>query len=86
MAKAPEKKATKKKTFKKKEKKIVSTGLVHVQASFNNTIVSITDQKGQVFGIARVSRIQERNSVCRAAGILDGRQQGQGIRAAVGGS
>ena len=48
MAKAPEKKATKKKTFKKKEKKIVSSGLVHVQASFNNTIVTFTDLVGNV--------------------------------------
>src|SRR5579864_9279293 len=39
MAKAPAK-AGKKKTFKKKEKKVVSNGVVHVQASFNNTIVT----------------------------------------------
>ena len=47
MAKAPAK-TTKKKTFKKKEKKIVSNGLVHVQASFNNTIVTFTDLVGNV--------------------------------------
>src|ERR1700682_6785698 len=47
MAKAPAK-TTKKKTFKKKEKKIVSTGLVHIQASFNNTIVTFTDLVGNV--------------------------------------
>src|SRR5215475_6256882 len=47
MAKAPAKTA-KKKTFKKKEKRNVPTGLVHVQASFNNTIVSITDPIGNV--------------------------------------
>ena len=47
MAKAPAKN-TKKKTFKKKEKKNVSTGIVHVQASFNNTIVTFTDQTGNV--------------------------------------
>src|SRR6202161_2041093 len=45
MAKAPAK-TTKKKTFKKKEKKVVPTGLVHVQASFNNTIVTFTDPLG----------------------------------------
>ncbi len=39
-------KATKKKTFKKREKKSVPTGLVSIQASFNNTIVTITDQVG----------------------------------------
>ena len=47
MAKAPVK-STKKKTFKKKEKKVVSNGLVHVQASFNNTIVTFTDLVGNV--------------------------------------
>ncbi|HTK94916.1 MAG TPA: 30S ribosomal protein S11 [Terriglobales bacterium] len=43
---APEKKG-KKKAFKKREKKHVPHGLVHIQASFNNTIVTITDQSGQ---------------------------------------
>lgn len=47
MAKAPAK-TTKKKTFKKKEKKIVPTGIVHVQASFNNTIITFTDLAGNV--------------------------------------
>ena len=42
---APEKKG-KKKTFKKKERKHVSHGIAHIQASFNNTIVTITDQQG----------------------------------------
>jgi small subunit ribosomal protein S11 len=41
-------KAGKKKTFKKKEKKSIPTGLVHVQASFNNTIVTFTDPIGNV--------------------------------------
>jgi small subunit ribosomal protein S11 len=37
----------KKKTFKKRgEKRIVHHGVVHVQASFNNTIVSISDADG----------------------------------------
>jgi len=46
-AAAPEKKGKTKK-FKKKERKHVPHGLVHVQASFNNTIVTITDQAGNV--------------------------------------
>ncbi len=45
MAKAPAK-AGKKKAFKKKEKRTVHSGVVHVQATFNNTIVTITDQEG----------------------------------------
>jgi small subunit ribosomal protein S11 len=47
MAKAAAK-TTKKKSFKKKEKKSVPSGLVYVQASFNNTIITITDQLGNV--------------------------------------
>jgi small subunit ribosomal protein S11 len=47
MAKAPAK-AGKKKSFKKKEKKNVPAGIVHVQASFNNTIITITDTVGNV--------------------------------------
>ena len=47
MAKAPAK-TGKKKSFKKKEKRVVPTGLVHVQASFNNTIITITDPIGNV--------------------------------------
>jgi small subunit ribosomal protein S11 len=44
--KAPGKK---KKTFKKRgEKRIVHAGLAHIQASFNNTIVTITDTEGNV--------------------------------------
>ncbi|HSR09648.1 MAG TPA: 30S ribosomal protein S11 [Bryobacteraceae bacterium] len=49
--KAPAKTAAKggkKKTFKKKEKKMVPVGVVHVQASFNNTIITITDPMGNV--------------------------------------
>jgi small subunit ribosomal protein S11 len=34
------------KKFKKKERKHIPHGLVHVQASFNNTIVTITDTNG----------------------------------------
>jgi len=47
MAKAPAK-GTKKKSFKKKEKKSIPVGLVYVQATFNNTIITITDALGNV--------------------------------------
>ena len=46
-AATPEKKG-KKKTFKKKERKHVPHGIAHIQASFNNTIVTIADQAGNV--------------------------------------
>ena len=38
-----------KKTFKKKrEKRVVHHGIVHVRASFNNTIITIADTEGNV--------------------------------------
>jgi small subunit ribosomal protein S11 len=51
MAKAQKKasggqKAGKNKKFKKRERKNVPFGLVHIQATFNNTIVTITDGQG----------------------------------------
>jgi small subunit ribosomal protein S11 len=39
-------KAARNKKFKKRERKSVPFGIVHIQASFNNTIVTITDQQG----------------------------------------
>src|SRR5271169_1975664 len=61
MAKAPAK-TGKKKTFKKKEKKIVHSGIVHVQASFNNTIVTISDQQGNVISWSSAGSLGFRGS------------------------
>lgn len=47
MAKASAKQ-TKKKAFKKREKKNIPIGVVHVQATFNNTIVTFSDTVGNV--------------------------------------
>jgi small subunit ribosomal protein S11 len=41
-----------KKVVKKKEKKNVPHGIVHVHASFNNTIISISDQVGNMLSWA----------------------------------
>ncbi|MFZ1986606.1 MAG: 30S ribosomal protein S11 [Desulfatitalea sp.] len=38
----------KKTRTKKKEKKNVSNGVVHIQSTFNNTIITITDTAGNV--------------------------------------
>ena len=46
MAKAAAK-AGKKKSFKKKEKRVVPFGLVHIRATFNNTMVCISDPDGK---------------------------------------
>jgi len=40
--------APKKKSFKKREKKNVPFGIVHIQASFNNTLVTIASPDGRV--------------------------------------
>ena len=40
--------AQKRKKGGKKEKKVIHSGAAHIQATFNNTIISITDQKGNV--------------------------------------
>ena len=42
MAKSP------KKTTKKKEKKNIQYGVAHIQATFNNTIITVTDIDGNV--------------------------------------
>lgn len=37
---------------KKKEKKNIASGVVHIQSTFNNTIVTITDQGGEAISWA----------------------------------
>ena len=44
----PAPKTGKKKTFKKKEKRIVPVGVVHIQTSFNNTQITIASPDGKV--------------------------------------
>ena len=41
-------KTVKKRTKSKKEKKNVPNGIVHIQSTFNNTIVTVTDPAGNV--------------------------------------
>jgi small subunit ribosomal protein S11 len=74
MAKAPAKAAkttkttkatkasSKKKSFKKKEKRVVHSGLVHVQATFNNTIVTITDLEGNTIAWSSAGSLGFRGS------------------------
>lgn len=38
----------KRKTFKKKEKRTILSGVAHIRATFNNTHVAISDQEGNV--------------------------------------
>ncbi len=50
------------KVRKAKGSKNVTSGIVHVLASFNNTIVSITDQKGAVIATSSASKCNFRGS------------------------
>jgi small subunit ribosomal protein S11 len=61
MAKAPAK-TGKKKSFKKKEKRVVHNGLVHIQGTFNNTIVTISDQEGNVIAWSSAGSLGFRGS------------------------
>jgi small subunit ribosomal protein S11 len=54
--------ATKKKFFKKKEKRVVHTGTVHVQATFNNTIVTISDPEGNTISWSSAGSLGFRGS------------------------
>jgi len=40
--------ATKPKTRRRKQKRSVPKGIVHIQATFNNTMISVTDEAGNV--------------------------------------
>ncbi|OFV84959.1 MAG: 30S ribosomal protein S11 [Acidobacteria bacterium RBG_16_64_8] len=46
-----------KKGAKKKERRVVPHGLAHVQASFNNTTISISDPEGNVLTWSSAGRI-----------------------------
>lgn len=50
------------KIIKAKGSKNVHTGIVHIQASFNNTIVSITDMNGAVIGWSSAGKAGFRGS------------------------
>jgi small subunit ribosomal protein S11 len=46
--KPPEENQGKRKVFKKKEKRTILAGIAHIQATFNNTVVTIADLEGNV--------------------------------------
>ena len=61
-AKAPAKKPAAKKTTKKRVKKNVERGQAHIQASFNNTIVTLTDAEGNALSWASAGGLGFRGS------------------------
>ena len=58
----PAKATGKKKSFKKKEKRVIHSGLVHIQATFNNTIVTISDQEGNTIAWSSAGSLGFRGS------------------------
>ena len=45
------------KAVKKKIKKVSSKGVVHVKASFNNTLVTVTSQNGEVLATGSAGQV-----------------------------
>jgi small subunit ribosomal protein S11 len=49
--------AAAKKIIKAKHSKNITVGIAHIMATFNNTVVSITDMKGRVIGWSSAGRV-----------------------------
>lgn len=49
-------------THRKKERKNIQSGIVHIQATFNNTIVNVTDKKGNCISWASAGGLGFRGS------------------------
>jgi small subunit ribosomal protein S11 len=47
----------KEKRARRKERRVISNGVAHVKATFNNTIVSITDSDGNVISWASAGKV-----------------------------
>ncbi len=62
MAKPAAKATGKKKSFKKRERRHVPIGVVHIQATFNNTMVTITDPDGHVIAWSSAGALGFRGS------------------------
>ncbi|MEZ5331523.1 MAG: 30S ribosomal protein S11 [Thermoanaerobaculia bacterium] len=54
---AKQQKKVGKKDRRKKEKRMVPHGVVHIQATFNNTLISISDPEGNVLSWSSAGRI-----------------------------
>ena len=68
---------------KKREKKNVPVGVAHIKATFNNTIITFTDLKGNVIswataGASGFKGIPQEHSFCRADRSRNSWPQGSG--------
>jgi small subunit ribosomal protein S11 len=57
MAEKVKKKTVKRKTGKKKEKLTIPSGMAHILATFNNTIISITDLEGNLLATSSAGAV-----------------------------
>jgi len=57
MARKQQEKATSTRGQKPRERKNIAVGVVHIQSTFNNTIVSITDTKGELISWASAGMV-----------------------------
>src|SRR3954469_6616212 len=75
---------TKGKKGKKKSKKNIQTGIVFIQSTFNNTIITITDVSGNVLSWssagARLQKVAQVDAVRRPGRRGRRRRQGDGAR------
>jgi NADH:ubiquinone oxidoreductase subunit F (NADH-binding) len=62
MAKAPSNSAAQR--VRKKVRKNVADGIAHVHASFNNTIITITDRQGNATTLEDISQVMADASIC----------------------
>jgi small subunit ribosomal protein S11 len=57
MAEKQQKKTAKRKTGKKKEKLNIPSGIAHILATFNNTVISITDLEGNLLAASSAGAV-----------------------------
>ena len=50
---------------RRREKKNIEKGQVHIRSSFNNTMVTVTDSQGNALSWSRFPRQQEVHALCR---------------------
>ena len=76
--------AVKKTSSKKKITKNIDKGCVHIHASFNNTIVTFTDEQGNAIAACSAGALKFRGALRRADGGGRSRAQGYGAWLAFG--
>lgn len=72
-SKTSSKKRNKVRKTAKKRRQIITNGIVHIQATYNNTIITITDLNGNVFGWSSAGQVGfkgPRKSTPYAAGMV----------------